>query len=37
MRAPTFPRAVLVPFFSLGIVAGLVGGAAAQLRHRVRS
>jgi kynurenine formamidase len=30
MRAPTFPRAVLVPFFSLGIAAGFVAGAAAQ-------
>jgi kynurenine formamidase len=30
MRSPTFPRAVLVPFFSLGIAAGSVVGAAAQ-------
>jgi kynurenine formamidase len=30
MRSPTFPRAVLVPFFSLGIVVGSVVGAAAQ-------
>jgi kynurenine formamidase len=30
MCSPTFPRAVLVPFFSLGIVVGSVVAAAAQ-------
>jgi kynurenine formamidase len=30
MSAPAFSRAVFIPFFSLGIVAALVGDAAAQ-------
>ena len=34
MGALAFTRAVLIPFCSLGIVAALIGGAAAQVaRH----